>query len=68
MSNKTVQAKKLLDSYGISSIKPIQLSQAAKQLNKSLSATLRLIAELRSGEQGKGPFHHTKEALRGRHA
>jgi hypothetical protein len=67
MTNKTAVAKKLLDKKGIHSIKPIQLAQASTQLNKSLIETLRLIAHLKGGAQGGGPFPHTTFALKGKH-
>lgn len=64
MSNQVKEAKKFLDKKGIKGIKPVQLSQAAKQLNKSLSETLKLIARLRSGGQGQGAFPETGRVLR----
>lgn len=68
MEKKVQDAKKLLDKYGLKKIKPMQLVQSSKQLNKSLLETLRTIAFLKSGGQGAGPFPYTTQALRGRHA
>lgn len=64
MAKKVREAKMLLDKLGIKKVKPTQLVQAAKQLDKSLIETLQLIAYLKSGGQNAGPFPHTERALR----
>jgi hypothetical protein len=66
--NSVKEAKTLLQRYGLKSIKPIQLVQASKQLHKSLLETLEIIAFLKSGGQGYGPFPYTERALKGKHA
>lgn len=68
MSNKVKEAKKLIDKYGLKRLKAPQLVQASTQLDKSLLETLQIIAYLKSGGQGAGPFPHTTEALKGKHA
>lgn len=65
MEKKIKEAKHLLDKYKIKGIKPVQLAQSSKQINKSLLSTLQLIAFLRMGAQGQGPFPYTTRALRG---
>lgn len=63
---KVEEAKLLLKKYGLKSVKPVQLVQASKQLHKSLVETLQIIAFLKSGGQGQGPFPYTERALRGK--
>lgn len=67
-SKKTKEAQELLRRYGLKSIKPTQLVQASNQLHKSLLETLQIIAFLKSGGQGYGPFPYTERALKGKHA
>lgn len=64
--SKTLEAKKLLDRYNIKSIKPAKLALTSKQINKSLLETLQLIAFLKSGGQGMGPYPYTQRLLKGR--
>lgn len=63
-------AKKLLDEVGVSpeAIKPIELSKAANQLNKSLRITLNLIAFLKTGGQAYSPFPQTAKVLTGEYS
>jgi len=68
MTKKVKEAKHLLDKYGIKAVKPTQLVKSSEQLNKSLIETLQLIAFLKSGGQGQGPFPHTLKALKGVYA
>lgn len=68
MSKKIQEAKQLLDKYRIKAVQPMQLVRSSEQLNKSLVETLNIIAFLRSGGQGYGPFPHTVKALKGKYA
>lgn len=63
---KISEAKKILTKYHIKSIHPTQLAKASKQISKSLLETLQLIAFLKSGGQGMGPFPYTQRTLKGR--
>lgn len=63
---KISEAMSLLKKYNIKSIKPKQLVKASKELSKSLIETLQLIAFLKSGGQGMGPYPYTQRTLKGR--
>ncbi len=66
MSKTVAEAKKLLHKHNIRAVKPGQLHKISVQLNRSLMETLNIIAFLKSGGQGTGPFPYTQRALRGR--
>lgn len=68
--NNIASARKLLRESGISTqaIKPVQLVQTANQLNKSLIATLNLIAYLKTSGQGYSPFSQTAKVLTGEYS
>lgn len=70
MSRSISDAKKLLKSNGIraNAITPAALVGAANQLNKSLEATLNLIAFLRSGGQGYSQFPQVSKVLTGEYS
>ncbi|MEQ8226712.1 MAG: hypothetical protein RIA64_01400 [Rhodospirillales bacterium] len=58
-------ARKLLEAKGLLRlIKPRKLVAAAKENDRSLSETLRLIAALHMGGQGQGPVPITERAIR----
>ncbi len=67
MNRSISAASKLLKSNGISpqAIPPAKLVMTANQLNKSLEATLNLIAYLKMGGQGYSQFPQTAKLLTG---
>ncbi len=67
MSKDLQEARKVLKKNAISSktIKPVQLVNVSKKLNKSLDETLNLIAFLKMGGQGYSPFPQTAKVLTG---
>lgn len=70
MNRSITAAKKLLQSSGVSSqaVSPVALVATANQLNKSLEATLNLIAYLKTGGQGFSPFAQTAKVLTGEYS
>lgn len=70
MNRSIPAAKKLLQSSGISNqaVSPVALVATANQLNKSLEATLNLIAYLKTGGQGFSPFAQTAKVLTGEYS